>query len=171
MTELHGGSPWGASTFAGPDGSRQPSKLEMNIAKKQGKVTWGQLDMCSRKGRNHEEPKRTAGSSECEHSWLSCQYLLVSEDIDIDTDIDTDIDIDIGIDIDIDKSWKIRRSPKLANMEPPLQQASHTPQFAVQWMGDPYFMIFHTSLVGLLGGLDSKDRSLLQRSSKCASEA
>lgn len=38
MTELHGGSPWGASTFAGPDGSRQPSKLEMNIAKKQGKV-------------------------------------------------------------------------------------------------------------------------------------
>ena len=39
-------------------------------------------------------------------------------------------------------------------------------------MGDPYFMIFHhTSLVGLLGGLDSKDRSLLQRSSKCASEA
>ena len=76
MTELHGGSPWGASTFAGPDGSRQPSKLEMNIAKKQGKVTWGQLDMCSREGRNHEEPKRTAGSSECEHSWLSCQYLF-----------------------------------------------------------------------------------------------
>ena len=33
-------------------------------------------------------------------------------------------------------------------------------------------MIFHhTSLVGLLGGLDSRDRSLLQRSSKCASEA
>lgn len=38
MTELHGGSPWGASTFAGADGSRQPSKMEMNIAKKQGKV-------------------------------------------------------------------------------------------------------------------------------------
>ena len=55
MTELHGGSPWGASTFAGPDGSRQPSKLEMNIAKKQGKVTWGQLDMCSREGRNQRE--------------------------------------------------------------------------------------------------------------------
>ena len=38
MTELHGGSPWGASTFAGADGSRQPSKMEMNIAKKQGKA-------------------------------------------------------------------------------------------------------------------------------------
>ena len=38
MTELHGGSPWGASTFAGPDGSRQPSAIELRIAKKQGKV-------------------------------------------------------------------------------------------------------------------------------------
>ncbi|CAJ1427354.1 unnamed protein product [Effrenium voratum] len=38
MTELHGGSPWGASTFAGPDGSRQPSAVELRIAKQQGKV-------------------------------------------------------------------------------------------------------------------------------------
>ena len=38
MTELHGGSPWGASTFAGPDGSRQPSVVELRIAKQQGKV-------------------------------------------------------------------------------------------------------------------------------------
>ena len=44
MTELHGGSPWGASTFAGADGSRQPSKMEMNIAKKQGKAT-GQFNL------------------------------------------------------------------------------------------------------------------------------
>ena len=43
MTEVHGGSPWGASTFAGADGSRQPSAMEMNIASKQGKVGWFSL--------------------------------------------------------------------------------------------------------------------------------
>jgi len=31
------GSPWGAGTFAGVDGSRQPSALEHEIAKIQGK--------------------------------------------------------------------------------------------------------------------------------------
>ena len=31
------GSPWGAGTFAGPDGSRQPSALEHEIARIQGK--------------------------------------------------------------------------------------------------------------------------------------
>eukprot|EP00403_Amphidinium_massartii_P037901 CAMPEP_0178448498 /NCGR_PEP_ID=MMETSP0689_2-20121128/42022_1 /TAXON_ID=160604 /ORGANISM="Amphidinium massartii, Strain CS-259" /LENGTH=424 /DNA_ID=CAMNT_0020073699 /DNA_START=80 /DNA_END=1354 /DNA_ORIENTATION=+ len=36
MTQLHGGSPWGASTFAGPDGSRQPTEMELKIAAKQG---------------------------------------------------------------------------------------------------------------------------------------
>eukprot|EP01098_Paradermamoeba_levis_P005405 TRINITY_DN227_c0_g1_i7.p1 TRINITY_DN227_c0_g1~~TRINITY_DN227_c0_g1_i7.p1 ORF type:complete len:207 (-),score=71.87 TRINITY_DN227_c0_g1_i7:131-751(-) len=36
MNELHGGSPYGASTFAGPDGSRQPSEIELNIARHQG---------------------------------------------------------------------------------------------------------------------------------------
>uniref|UniRef100_K3WM10 Flavodoxin-like domain-containing protein n=1 Tax=Globisporangium ultimum (strain ATCC 200006 / CBS 805.95 / DAOM BR144) TaxID=431595 RepID=K3WM10_GLOUD len=34
--EIHGGSPWGAGTYAGPDGSRQPSKLELDVAKVQG---------------------------------------------------------------------------------------------------------------------------------------
>ncbi|OLQ07621.1 Minor allergen Alt a 7 [Symbiodinium microadriaticum] len=38
LSEIHGGSPWGASTLAGPDGSRQPSALELKIAKKQGEV-------------------------------------------------------------------------------------------------------------------------------------
>ena len=38
MTELHGGSPWGASTFAGADGSREPSAIELKIAKKQGQA-------------------------------------------------------------------------------------------------------------------------------------
>ncbi|KAI5457945.1 flavoprotein-like protein [Mariannaea sp. PMI_226] len=36
MTEIHGGSPWGAGTFAGPDGSRQPTALELEIATIQG---------------------------------------------------------------------------------------------------------------------------------------
>ncbi|KAF8137144.1 flavoprotein-like protein [Boletus edulis] len=38
LTEIHGGSPWGAGTFAGGDGSRQPSALELETAKLQG--TW-----------------------------------------------------------------------------------------------------------------------------------
>ena len=38
LEELHGGSPWGAGTFAAPDGSRQPSKLELEVAEIQGKT-------------------------------------------------------------------------------------------------------------------------------------
>jgi len=38
LNEVHGGSPWGAGTFAAPDGSRQPSALELTIAEKQGKA-------------------------------------------------------------------------------------------------------------------------------------
>ncbi|CAH2352304.1 protoplast secreted protein 2 [[Candida] railenensis] len=38
--EVHGGSPYGAGTFAGPDGSRQPNKTELAIAETQGKVFW-----------------------------------------------------------------------------------------------------------------------------------
>lgn len=34
--EVHGGSPWGAGTFAGPDGKREVSELELDIAKAQG---------------------------------------------------------------------------------------------------------------------------------------
>jgi len=37
MEEITGGSPYGASTLAGPDGSRQPSANELAIAKYQGK--------------------------------------------------------------------------------------------------------------------------------------
>jgi NAD(P)H dehydrogenase (quinone) len=36
LNEVHGGSPWGAGTIAGPDGSRKPSELELKIAKIQG---------------------------------------------------------------------------------------------------------------------------------------
>ncbi|KAI0699798.1 flavoprotein WrbA [Cytidiella melzeri] len=34
--EIHGGSPWGAGTIAGSDGSRQPSALELEMAGLQG---------------------------------------------------------------------------------------------------------------------------------------
>jgi NAD(P)H dehydrogenase (quinone) len=36
LSEIHGGSPWGAGTFAGADGSRQPSAKELEIATIQG---------------------------------------------------------------------------------------------------------------------------------------
>lgn len=36
LDEVHGGSPWGAGTFAGADGSRQPTALELDIAQTQG---------------------------------------------------------------------------------------------------------------------------------------
>ena len=35
--ELRGGSAFGAGTIAGPDGSRQPSELELEVARIQGK--------------------------------------------------------------------------------------------------------------------------------------
>lgn len=40
LEEVHGSSPWGAGTFAGPTGARQPSALETTIAEKQGKSFW-----------------------------------------------------------------------------------------------------------------------------------
>jgi NAD(P)H dehydrogenase (quinone) len=41
MDEIHGGSPWGAGTFAGPKGDRQPSALELGVAEHQGKYFTG----------------------------------------------------------------------------------------------------------------------------------
>ncbi|EJD55204.1 NADH-quinone oxidoreductase [Auricularia subglabra TFB-10046 SS5] len=40
LSEVHGGSPWGAGTFAAGDGSRQPTPLELEIAQIQGKTFW-----------------------------------------------------------------------------------------------------------------------------------
>ncbi|EGD90569.1 minor allergen Alt a 7 [Trichophyton rubrum D6] len=37
VSEVRGGSPWGAGTFAGADGSRQPTALELELAQAQGK--------------------------------------------------------------------------------------------------------------------------------------
>ena len=41
LSEVRGGSPWGAGTFAGADGSRQPSALEHDLALAQGKQFYG----------------------------------------------------------------------------------------------------------------------------------
>jgi NAD(P)H dehydrogenase (quinone) len=41
LKEIHAGSPWGASTYAGPDGSRQPSELELDLSEHQGKHAAG----------------------------------------------------------------------------------------------------------------------------------
>ena len=38
ISEVKGGSPWGAATIAGPDGSRQPSAKELAQAKFQGQI-------------------------------------------------------------------------------------------------------------------------------------
>ncbi|QLQ82536.1 hypothetical protein HG537_0H02980 [Torulaspora globosa] len=38
LEEIHGGSPWGAGTFAGSDGSRTASELERRVAQIQGKT-------------------------------------------------------------------------------------------------------------------------------------
>lgn len=41
MKEITGGTPYGATTLAGPDGSRQPSENELEIARFQGKHVAG----------------------------------------------------------------------------------------------------------------------------------
>ena len=40
VSEVRGGSPWGAGTFAGADGSRQPSEKEKEVAEIQGREFW-----------------------------------------------------------------------------------------------------------------------------------
>ena len=40
LTPYFSGSPWGAGTFAGADGSRTATKLELDIAEAQGKHFW-----------------------------------------------------------------------------------------------------------------------------------
>ncbi|KAJ6518497.1 flavoprotein-like protein [Mycena vulgaris] len=38
LDEVHGGSPWGAGTYAASDGSRQPTPLELEVVTIQGKA-------------------------------------------------------------------------------------------------------------------------------------
>ena len=48
MSEITGGSPYGASTLAGGDGSRQPSENEIKIARFQGAHVAGSRYFCDR---------------------------------------------------------------------------------------------------------------------------
>lgn len=41
LSEARGGSPWGAGTFSGADGSRMPSAKELELAEKQGHAFYG----------------------------------------------------------------------------------------------------------------------------------
>jgi NAD(P)H dehydrogenase (quinone) len=43
LDEVKGGSPWGAGTFAGADGSRQPSETELGYATHQGEYFAGKV--------------------------------------------------------------------------------------------------------------------------------
>ncbi|CCH62247.1 hypothetical protein TBLA_0G03100 [Henningerozyma blattae CBS 6284] len=43
LEEPHGGSPWGAGTFAGADGSRMPTDLELKIASIQGEAFYSTI--------------------------------------------------------------------------------------------------------------------------------
>ncbi|KAF2099373.1 flavo protein WrbA [Rhizodiscina lignyota] len=43
LSAARGGSPWGAGTFAGPTGARQPSDAELQIAEEQGKAFYSHL--------------------------------------------------------------------------------------------------------------------------------
>lgn len=43
VSEVRGGSAWGAGTFAGGDGSRQPTEKELLVAEEQGKAFYNVL--------------------------------------------------------------------------------------------------------------------------------
>ncbi|EEB07600.2 ubiquitinated histone-like protein Uhp1 [Schizosaccharomyces japonicus yFS275] len=44
LDEVHGGSAWGAGTFAAADGSRSPTELELTVAKIQGQSFYQTVD-------------------------------------------------------------------------------------------------------------------------------
>ncbi|OLL27104.1 Protoplast secreted protein 2 [Neolecta irregularis DAH-3] len=43
LSEVHGGSPWGAGTFSGGDGSRLPTALETKVATIQGREFYARV--------------------------------------------------------------------------------------------------------------------------------
>jgi len=51
LTAVHGGSPWGAGCLSAPDGSRQPSELELGLAEYQGKRV-AEITIALKKGRS-----------------------------------------------------------------------------------------------------------------------
>ncbi|KAG5420515.1 YCP4 [Candida metapsilosis] len=63
LEEIHGGSPYGAGTFAGGDGSRQPTELEKEVAATQGEVfAQSAVKFCS--GEKKTESKSAAAAAQ-----------------------------------------------------------------------------------------------------------
>ncbi|KAK9767009.1 hypothetical protein K7432_003484 [Basidiobolus ranarum] len=60
--EIVGGSAWGAGTLAGPDGSRQPTEKELDVARSQGQ-NFAQI-----LAKYHEEPKPQQSSTTAQPS-------------------------------------------------------------------------------------------------------
>jgi NAD(P)H dehydrogenase (quinone) len=63
LDEVHGGSPWGAGTYAGPTGERQPSKLELELAEIQGSEFVNHLGSFAQQASKEEEPSTTAAAA------------------------------------------------------------------------------------------------------------
>ena len=58
MAEISGGTPYGATTLAGTDGSRQPSENELAIARFQGKHV---AEIAAKLAAAEPGPRRRAG--------------------------------------------------------------------------------------------------------------
>lgn len=66
VEEVHGGSPWGAGVIAGPDGSKDPSDLELNIGRAQGKEFYlqaNQLLNVAKTGNNQQTTGAAAATA------------------------------------------------------------------------------------------------------------
>ncbi|THH11663.1 hypothetical protein EW145_g494 [Phellinidium pouzarii] len=68
ISEVHGGSPWGAGTIAAPDGSRMPNALELEVAHIQGKSFYETL---AKVNENEELATRRGAAGSTLHRILS----------------------------------------------------------------------------------------------------
>ncbi|KAI6753841.1 hypothetical protein HG530_013017 [Fusarium avenaceum] len=62
LNEVHGGSPWGAGTLAGADGSRQPSSLELEIARIQGETFYACVERGTKSPKGSRQRNPTAAN-------------------------------------------------------------------------------------------------------------
>ncbi|KIM93809.1 hypothetical protein OIDMADRAFT_45954 [Oidiodendron maius Zn] len=62
VSEVHGGSPWGAGTFAGGDGSRSPSALELELATIQGESFGNTISKVETRGTSKNVNDKAADS-------------------------------------------------------------------------------------------------------------
>lgn len=65
LDEVHGGSPWGAGTYAGATGERQPSNLELEIAEIQGSEFVNHLGSFAAQAKE-AEPSTSAAATKTE---------------------------------------------------------------------------------------------------------